>query len=165
MTGASTGTTESLLREGVERLRLAGSESARLDAELLIADALGVRRTVVLAHPEAPVDVEAIARYRAGLLSKVDTVVTEKKAEAKLVEKANYKSTYASRYFYVIALPKGTDANQVKIKFSDLNMAGHALEGLEGRLLGLNEYYQLYRISEFKDKPSLLAEWILMHFG
>lgn len=67
MPGASTATTDALLREGVERLRLAGSETARLDAELLIADVLGVGRTVVLAHPEAPVDIEATARYRAAI--------------------------------------------------------------------------------------------------
>lgn len=67
MTGASTRTTDVLLREGVERLRLAGSETARLDAELLLADALEVGRTVVLAHPEAPVGADAAARYRAAI--------------------------------------------------------------------------------------------------
>jgi len=60
-------TTDQLLREGVERLRDAGSETARLDAELLLGDAIGVGRTVILAHPEAPVGVDAAARYRAGL--------------------------------------------------------------------------------------------------
>ena len=67
MTGASTRTTDVLLREGVERLRQAGSETARLDAELLLADALEVGRTVVLAHPEAPVGADAAARYRAAI--------------------------------------------------------------------------------------------------
>lgn len=67
MTGASTRTTDALLRQGVERLRLAGSETARLDAELLLADALEVGRTVVLAHPEAPVGADAAARYRAAI--------------------------------------------------------------------------------------------------
>jgi release factor glutamine methyltransferase len=67
MTGARAPTTEALLREGVERLREAGSESARLDAELLLGDAVGVGRTVILAHPEAPVGADAAARYRAGL--------------------------------------------------------------------------------------------------
>lgn len=60
-------TTEALLREGVERLREAGSETARLDAELLLGHAVGVGRTVILAHPEAPVGVDAARRYRADL--------------------------------------------------------------------------------------------------
>jgi len=67
MTGAPTGTTEALLREGVERLRIAGSETARLDAELLLGDAIGVGRTVILAHPEAPVGADAATRFRAGI--------------------------------------------------------------------------------------------------
>src|SRR5947209_523035 len=46
-------TVDELLRAGVERLRLSGSETPRLDAELLLARALGVDRTTVLAHPEA----------------------------------------------------------------------------------------------------------------
>jgi release factor glutamine methyltransferase len=56
-----------LLREGVERLRASGSESARLDAELLLADAIGVGRTVIVAHVGASVATEAVARYRASL--------------------------------------------------------------------------------------------------
>ncbi|MBF6604696.1 MAG: peptide chain release factor N(5)-glutamine methyltransferase [Chloroflexi bacterium] len=48
-------TVAELLRTGVDRLREAGSESPRIDAELLLARALGVERTAVLAHPEAPV--------------------------------------------------------------------------------------------------------------
>ena len=44
-----------LLREATDRLRASGSESARLDAELLLGYALGLDRTRVLAHPEAPV--------------------------------------------------------------------------------------------------------------
>jgi release factor glutamine methyltransferase len=67
MTGAPAPTTEALLREGVQRLREAGSESARLDAELLLGDAIGVGRTVILAHPETPVGADAVARYRAGV--------------------------------------------------------------------------------------------------
>ena len=50
------------LAAAVERLRGSGSESARLDAELLLAHALGVERTTVLAHPEAAVGPEAEAR-------------------------------------------------------------------------------------------------------
>ncbi len=55
------------LRLGVDRLRAAGSETARLDAELLLAWALGVDRTTILAHPEAAVAGEALATYRAAL--------------------------------------------------------------------------------------------------
>ena len=40
-----------LLAAGTERLRRAGSPSARLDAELLLAHALGTDRVGVLAHP------------------------------------------------------------------------------------------------------------------
>jgi release factor glutamine methyltransferase len=60
-------TTSTLLSEGAERLRTAGSETPRLDAELLLGDAIGVGRTVLLAHPEAPVGAEAAARYRTGI--------------------------------------------------------------------------------------------------
>ena len=67
MTGEPGETTSRLLLEGVERLRTAGSETARLDAELLLGDAIGVGRTVILAHPEAPVGADAAARYRAGI--------------------------------------------------------------------------------------------------
>src|SRR3954449_2835832 len=44
--------TGALLREGAERLASAGSETPRLDAELLLGHAVGVGRTGVLAHPE-----------------------------------------------------------------------------------------------------------------
>jgi len=50
------------LAAAVERLRASGSESARLDAELLLAHALGVERTTVIAHPEGSVGPEAAAR-------------------------------------------------------------------------------------------------------
>jgi release factor glutamine methyltransferase len=56
-----------LLREGVKRLRTAGSETARLDAEILLGDAIGVARTVLLAHPEVVVGRDAAAAYRAGI--------------------------------------------------------------------------------------------------
>jgi len=67
VTGAPAETTGRLLHEGVERLRAAGSETARLDAELLLGDSVGVGRTVILAHPEAPVGADAASRYRAGI--------------------------------------------------------------------------------------------------
>ena len=56
-----------LLREGAAYLLTAGSETPRLDAELLLGHAVAVGRTVVLAHPEAPVGVDAARRYRADL--------------------------------------------------------------------------------------------------
>lgn len=52
-----------LLDRGVARLRDAGLETPRLDAELLLAFANGVDRTVILAHPEAPVSDGAAAAY------------------------------------------------------------------------------------------------------
>ncbi len=67
MAGEPGETTSQLLNEGVERLRTAGSETARLDAELLLGDAIGVGRTVILAHPEAPVGADAATHYRAGI--------------------------------------------------------------------------------------------------
>lgn len=67
MTAEPRGTSEQLLREGVERLRGSGSETARLDAELLLADAVGLGRTALLAHPEAPVGGDDAARYRAAI--------------------------------------------------------------------------------------------------
>jgi len=56
-------TVEALLRAGIERLRVARSETPRLDAELLLGHAIGVDRTVVVAHPEAPVGTDAETRY------------------------------------------------------------------------------------------------------
>jgi release factor glutamine methyltransferase len=61
-------TSEELLRFAVERLRLAGSESPRLDAELLLAHAIGTDRTVVIAHPEAIISDGAAARYEEALV-------------------------------------------------------------------------------------------------
>src|SRR4051794_38265032 len=59
--------TGALLREGAELLASAGSETPRLDAEVLLGHAVGVGRTVVLAHPEAPVGADAARRYRADI--------------------------------------------------------------------------------------------------
>ena len=56
-----------LLHEGAARLVAAGSETPRLDAELLLGHAVGVGRTVVLAHPEAPVGADAALRFRADI--------------------------------------------------------------------------------------------------
>ena len=56
-----------LLREGIERLNASGSESPRLDAELLLGYAIGVDRTAIVAHPNAPVGADAETAYRAGV--------------------------------------------------------------------------------------------------
>lgn len=56
-----------LLGMGVARLREAGSESARLDAELLLAHALDTDRTGVIAHVDAGVGAGAAARFTAAL--------------------------------------------------------------------------------------------------
>jgi release factor glutamine methyltransferase len=61
-------TVGALLTEGIERLRVAGSESARLDAELLIGHILGIDRTGVVAHPEAPVGDGPAQRFREALV-------------------------------------------------------------------------------------------------
>jgi release factor glutamine methyltransferase len=65
--GIANETTGALLREGAERLVEAGSETPRLDAELLLGHAVGVARTAILAHPEAPVSADAARRYRADM--------------------------------------------------------------------------------------------------
>ncbi len=61
-------TVSELLLEGMTRLRESGSESARLDAELLLGHVAGLERTALLAHPDAPVPDGAVERYRAALL-------------------------------------------------------------------------------------------------
>lgn len=60
-------TVRELLDVAVARLRKAGSESARLDAELLLAFALDTDRTAVIAHTDAPVGDGAAARFQAAL--------------------------------------------------------------------------------------------------
>jgi release factor glutamine methyltransferase len=60
-------TVRQLLDVGVARLRASGSESARLDAELLLAFALDTDRTGVIAHTDAPVGDGAAARFEAFL--------------------------------------------------------------------------------------------------
>ena len=56
-----------LLTSGTARLRASGSESARLDTELLLGWAIGSERTAVIAHPDAPVGADAAATFEAGL--------------------------------------------------------------------------------------------------
>jgi release factor glutamine methyltransferase len=60
-------TVAELLESGVARLRDAGSETPRLDAELLLGRAVGADRTAILAHAEAPVGADAAAAYEADL--------------------------------------------------------------------------------------------------
>ena len=57
-----------LLTSGTARLRKAGSESARLDAELLLGWAVGADRTALIAHPEAPVGADAAAAYEGAIV-------------------------------------------------------------------------------------------------
>jgi release factor glutamine methyltransferase len=64
-------TVQELLRSGVERLRASGSETPRLDAELLLAHAINTDRTVVVAHPESIVSDGATERYEAALARRV----------------------------------------------------------------------------------------------
>ena len=59
------GTVASLVRGAAVRLTASGSGSPRLDAELLLAHVLGVDRTGVIAHPEAPVGLGAQERFEA----------------------------------------------------------------------------------------------------
>ena len=60
-----------LLHAGIERLRLAGSESPRLDAELLLGHALRVDRTALIAHSDAPVGADAGAAFEASLVRRI----------------------------------------------------------------------------------------------
>jgi release factor glutamine methyltransferase len=56
-------TVRDLLAAGIARLRDSGSETARLDAELLLGHALGTDRTAVIAHTDAPVGDGAAERF------------------------------------------------------------------------------------------------------
>lgn len=58
-------TVRELLDGAVARLRESGSESARLDAELLLGFALDTDRTAIIAHTDAPVGDGAAARFAA----------------------------------------------------------------------------------------------------
>jgi release factor glutamine methyltransferase len=50
---------------------MAGSESPRLDAELLLGNALRVDRTRLIAHSDAPVGADAAATYEASLVRRI----------------------------------------------------------------------------------------------
>jgi release factor glutamine methyltransferase len=60
-------TVEQLLLAGTERLRVSGSPSPRLDAELLLGHVLGVDRTTIVAHPETDVGAAHERRFHADL--------------------------------------------------------------------------------------------------
>lgn len=57
-----------LLKAATARLRQAGSESPRLDAELLLGWAVGADRTALIAHPEASVGPDGTATFEAALV-------------------------------------------------------------------------------------------------
>jgi release factor glutamine methyltransferase len=56
-----------LLTTGIARLRASGSESPRLDTELLLGWAIGAERTTLIAHPESVVGADAAAAFETGL--------------------------------------------------------------------------------------------------
>jgi release factor glutamine methyltransferase len=51
------------IADATTRLRDAGSETARLDAELLLGWAVGADRTAIVAHRDAPVGADALRRF------------------------------------------------------------------------------------------------------
>jgi release factor glutamine methyltransferase len=59
------------LRQATASLSDAGIESARLDAELLLAEALGLDRSKLYLHDEAPLEARAEERFRALLARRV----------------------------------------------------------------------------------------------
>lgn len=60
-------TVAELVIEGHTRLRGSGSETPRLDAELLLGHVIGLDRTALIAHPAAAVGDGAAAHYREAL--------------------------------------------------------------------------------------------------
>lgn len=60
-----------LLRSATVRLRESGSESARLDAELLLGNVLRFDRASLLAHPELPVGAGQAAAFETGVGQRV----------------------------------------------------------------------------------------------
>lgn len=60
-------TIQDCIADATGRLRASGSETARLDAELLLGWAIGQDRTAVIAHAGAPVGADAQARFEAAV--------------------------------------------------------------------------------------------------
>jgi release factor glutamine methyltransferase len=56
------------IADATTRLREAGSDTARLDAELLLGWAIGADRTAIVAHRDAPVGSDALARFEAAVV-------------------------------------------------------------------------------------------------
>ncbi len=56
------------IADATARLRDSGSETARLDAELLLGWAIGADRTAIVAHRDAPVGADALARFEAAIV-------------------------------------------------------------------------------------------------
>jgi release factor glutamine methyltransferase len=67
MTDAAPVTVSELVRMGTERIAASGSSSARLDAELLLGQTLGIGRTGILAHPDTPVGADARQAFEAAV--------------------------------------------------------------------------------------------------
>lgn len=65
-------TTRELIDAAAGELRALGMETPRLDAELLLAMAIGVDRTAVVAHSDAPVGADAERAFRAALARRLD---------------------------------------------------------------------------------------------
>jgi release factor glutamine methyltransferase len=61
---SSPSTVGALIREGTESLRESGSETARLDAELLLGHVVRVDRATLIAIPDAPVGADHAALFR-----------------------------------------------------------------------------------------------------
>jgi release factor glutamine methyltransferase len=57
-----------LLADATERLEAAGSETARLDAEVLLASVLGIDRSGLIAHPEAVLSTGQQEMYEANVV-------------------------------------------------------------------------------------------------
>ncbi len=60
-----------LLAEATDRLEASGSDSARLDAEVLLAFVLGIDRSGLAAHPEVVLSTSQLERYEACLARRV----------------------------------------------------------------------------------------------
>lgn len=100
---------------------------------------------------------EAIARIKDGVdPTKIEEVRETNPVEVKQTQKANYQGGFSSRYFYVILIPTETlNTDPLKISISDHNRIRHGFEGLEIRVMQLDNEYQLVRVNEFKDKVAV----------
>lgn len=101
--------------------------------------------------------IEAIQKYKKGI-NKIDTVIEEKKTEEVKVkkQKADYKSQYSSRYFFVLLIPaKGVKIEPIKNMLSDLNQTGYVFDNLETKSMFFDDDYQMLRVVEFKDKQTV----------